>query len=296
MSRPNALGEYLRARRELIDPAEAGLQVMGVRRTPGLRREEVATLAGISADYYLRLEQGRDRNPSPQVLEALARVFRLDATATEHLLSLSTARPATTRRPRREVVPSGIRQLLDVINLPAFVESRNFDVLAANALATAVSPSLRAGVNRLRAVFLDPAERDLHPDWEQAARGLVAGFRASVGSAVDDPRTVQLVGELSLASEQFRRMWARHDVAPLAGGAMRLRHPEAGLLDVRREKLPLADTGGQILAIYHAAAGSQTARAFERLAEQAAAATAGDGSAGPAESRDAAAGSRRSHG
>jgi transcriptional regulator with XRE-family HTH domain len=265
MSRPNALGEYLRARRELIDPADAGLQVVGVRRTPGLRREEVATLAGISADYYLRLEQGRDRNPSPQVLEALARVFRLDPTATEHLLSLSTARPAAPRRPRREVVPAGIRQLLDVVSLPAFVESRTFDVLAANPLATAVSPSLRPGVNRLRAIFLDPAERELYPDWEKAVRGMVAGFRASVGSDVDDPRIVQLVGELSLASEPFRRLWARHDVTALTGGSLRLRHPRAGLLELRREKLPISDSGGQILAIYHAEPGSPTAAALATL-------------------------------
>ncbi|MFI2760493.1 helix-turn-helix domain-containing protein [Streptomyces echinatus] len=265
MSRPNALGEYLRARRELTDPADAGLPVVGVRRTPGLRREEVATLAGISADYYLRLEQGRDRNPSPQVLQALARVFRLDATATEHLLSLTTARPPAPRRPRREVVPLGIRQLLDTINLPAFVESRMFDVLAANRLATAVSPNIRPGANRLRALFLDAAEQDLHPDWEQAVRGMVAGFRTSVGSDVDDPRIVRLVGELSLASDTFRRLWARHDVTPLAGGTMRLRHPRAGLLELRREKLPISDSGGQILAVYHAEPGSASARALEAL-------------------------------
>src|SRR3954449_9657816 len=111
VTRANTLGEYLRARRELVDPAQAGLRVTGVRRTPGLRREEVAPLAGISADYYLRLEQGRDRNPSPQVLEALARVLGLDATATRYLLGLSTARPQPARRPRRETVPVGIRQL-----------------------------------------------------------------------------------------------------------------------------------------------------------------------------------------
>ncbi|SDL38451.1 helix-turn-helix domain-containing protein [Nonomuraea jiangxiensis] len=278
MSRPNALGEYLRARREQIDPAEAGLRVVGVRRTPGLRREEVATLAGISADYYLRLEQGRDRNPSPQVLEALARVFRLDATATRYLLSLSTAHPATPRRPRREVVPAGIRQLLDVINLPAFVESRTFEVLAANRLATAVSPSIRPGVNRLRTIFLDPGERDLYPDWEQAVRGMVAGFRTSVGSDVDDPRIVQLVGELSLASEPFRRLWARHDVTALAGGSMRLRHPRVGMLELRREKLPISDSGGQILAIYHAEPGSESARALDSLD----AAAAGEASRTPA--------------
>src|ERR1700747_987417 len=143
MTARNTLGEYLRARRELVDPGDLGLRVVGVRRTPGLRREGVATLAGISADYYLRLEQGRDRNPSPQVLEALAGVFGLDATDTEYLLSLSTARPAPrparpARAPRGESVPAGIRQLLDTLTLPAFVENRMFDVLAANRLATAL--------------------------------------------------------------------------------------------------------------------------------------------------------------
>lgn len=266
MTGTNALGEYLRARRELTDPAAAGLPVIGVRRTPGLRREEVATLAGISADYYLRLEQGRDRNPSPQVLEALARVFRLDALATHHLLSLSTARPSAAARRRGEVVPTGIRQLLEVINLPAFVESRTFDVLAANHLATAVSPSIRPGVNRLRAIFLDPAEQVLWEDWEQVARGMVAGFRTSVGGDVNDPRIVQLVGELSLGSDTFRRLWARHDVTALAGGSMRLQHPQVGRLELRREKLLLGDTDGQILAIYHAEPGSQTAGALDALA------------------------------
>jgi transcriptional regulator with XRE-family HTH domain len=142
---PNTLGEYLRARRELVDPSDVGLHVAGVRRTPGLRREEVATLAGISADYYLRLEQGRDRNPSPQVLTALARVLGLDATATSYLLSVAAIRPARTRTKagRQENVPASIRQLISAINLPAFVESRMFDVLAANPRATALSPSMR---------------------------------------------------------------------------------------------------------------------------------------------------------
>jgi transcriptional regulator with XRE-family HTH domain len=263
----NTLGEYLRARRELVDPREVGLRVAGVRRTPGLRREEVATLAGISADYYLRLEQGRDRNPSAQVLEALARVFGLDATATEYLLSLAVPRPAKRRaRPRQETVRPGIRQLLGALNLPAFVESRMFDVLAANSLATALSPSIRAGENRLRSVFLDPAERDSNPDWPKAIVGMVASFRASIGTDTDDPRVAQLVGELSLASEQFRKLWARHDVKALAGAAFVLRHPEVGDLSLRREKLPLGESGGQLLVIYHAEAGSASARALSLLA------------------------------
>ena len=274
-SAPNTLGEYLRARRELVDPADAGLRVTGVRRTPGLRREEVATLAGISADYYLRLEQGRDRNPSPQVLEALARVLGLDATATQYLLSLSGTRPAPSTRPRREVVPTGIRLLLDALELPAFVESRMFDVLAANRLATALLPGFAPGTNRLRSVFLGE-ERDLYPDWDQTIGDMVAAFRASIGSDVDDPRIAQLVGELSLASEPFRRLWARHDVRALAGGIARLRHPHVGMLELRREKLPIGDTDGQLLVVYHAEPGSESARSLALLGSLAVTAEATD--------------------
>ena len=141
-----------------------------------------------------------------------------------------------------------------------------FDVLAANSLATALSPSIRAGENRLRSVFLDPAERDSTPDWPKAIVGLVASFRASIGTDTDDPRVAQLVGELSLASEQFRKLWARHDVKALAGAAFVLRHPEVGDLSLRREKLPLGESGGQLLVIYHAEAGSASARALSLLA------------------------------
>jgi len=271
MTGANTLGEYLRARRELVDPATVGLRVAGVRRTPGLRREEVATLAGISADYYLRLEQGRDRHPSPQVLDALARVFGLDAAAADYLLSL--VRPAAgpaeppARRPRRETVPASIRQLIAAVNLPAFVESRMFDVLAANPRATALSPSMHPGENRLRSMFLDPAERDLYPDWQKAIAGLIASFRASIGPAADDPRIAQLVGELSLASEPFRKLWARHDVRALAGGAVTMNHPEVGPLELWREKLPIGDSGGQLLVLYHAEPGSDSAAALDRLAD-----------------------------
>ncbi len=145
------------------------------------------------------------------------------------------------------------------------MESRSFDVLAANRLARAVSPQLRPGVNRMRGIFLDPDEREFYQDWDQVARSMVAGFRASIGTDGDDPRIVQLVGELSLASEPFRRLWARHDVAALSGGSLRLRHPQLGPLELSREKLPLADSGGQILAIYHAAPGSAAARGLDRL-------------------------------
>ncbi|MFI6703849.1 helix-turn-helix domain-containing protein [Streptomyces sp. NPDC050509] len=266
---PNLLGEYVRARRELVTPEQAGIAAVGVRRVPGLRREEVATLAGISADYYLRLEQGRDRNPSVQVLESLARVLRLDDDATEHLLRLGADTPrhrhGPRRRPLRETVPPGIAQLLTTLPLPALVESRYFDVLAANALATALSPRFTAGANRLRDVFLDPAERDLYPDWESATVGMVAGFRESVGTDTDDPRFTELVNELSLASPRFRRLWARHDVEACEGASKHLDHPQAGPLRLNRERLAIGGTAGQTLVIYHPDPATDTAAQLARL-------------------------------
>ena len=258
MDYDNALGEYLKARRELVLPQDVGIRVGGIRRVAGLRREEVAMLAGVSADYYLRLEQGRDRNPSVQVLEALAEVLQLDESATNYLIGLSQKRPRGTTRPRREVVPTGILQLIDVLQQPAFVEGRYFDVLASNRLAVAISPRLAVGRNRMRDVFLNEDERALFPDWDRAAAGMVAGFRASVGNDTSDPRFVQLVGELSLASETFRRLWARHDVKVREGGRMTVRHPEVGDLTLHREKLLIGGTDGQLLAIYHAERGSET--------------------------------------
>ena len=264
---PNTLGEYLRARRELVTPASAGLPQFGVRRVPGLRREEVAMLAGISADYYLRLEQGRDRNPSVQVLDSLARVLQLDDTGTAYLLSLGREKPRRARRrPRKETVPPGIAKLLGSIDLPAFVEGRYFDVLAANPLAAAISPRLVAGRNRLRDVFLDPAEQALYPDWDRATANLVAGFRKSVGTDTDDPRFIELVGELSLASDRFRSLWGRHDVGLYRGAGVTLDHPQVGAITLNREKLAINGSEGQILAIYHADAGSADAEKLALLA------------------------------
>jgi transcriptional regulator with XRE-family HTH domain len=263
----NALGSYLKARRELVQPEEVGILAPaggGLRRVAGLRREEVAMLAGVSADYYLRLEQGRDRSPSVQVVNALARVLQLDGEATDYLVALS--RPKVTKaRVRREIVPVGIQGLLEVIGLPAFVEGRYFDVLATNSLATALSPRLVVGENRLRSAFLDEDERALYPDWERAMTGMVASFRGSVGTDTGDPRFIQLVGELSLASDTFRRLWARHDVRAREGAPIRMSHPQVGELLLRREKLDIGGTDGQLLVIYHAEAGSDTARRLALL-------------------------------
>ncbi|WP_055546560.1 helix-turn-helix domain-containing protein [Streptomyces sp. NBRC 110028] len=264
---PNPLGDYVRARRELVTPEQAGIPALGRRRVPGLRREEVAMLAGISADYYLRLEQGRDRNPSVQVLESLARVLRLDDDATAHLLRLGAAKARRRRaRPPAEAVPPGVGKLVATLPLPAYVEGRCFDVLAANALATALSPRLVAGANRLRDLFLDPAEQALYPDWENATTGLVAGFRESVGTATDDPRFIELVGELSLASTRFRRLWARHDVHVCEGVPMRIDHPQVGRLLLNRERLGIGGADGQTLVVHHPDPGTDSAGKLALLA------------------------------
>lgn len=262
----NLLGDHLRARRELVTPEQAGIPVLGVRRVSGLRREEVAMLAGISADYYLRLEQGRDRNPSVQVLESIARVLHLDEDTTAYLLGLAVDKPRRRRRARRETVPPGIAKLLAALTLPAFVEGRYFDVLAANPLATAVSPRLAAGGNRLRDVFLDPAERAVWPDWDGATEWLVAGFRQSVGTDTDDPRFIELVGELSLASPRFGQLWARHDVRARRGAPMRITHPQVGELSLNREKLLVGGTDGIMLVVYHPDPGSDGAEKLALLA------------------------------
>ncbi|MER7179364.1 helix-turn-helix transcriptional regulator [Streptomyces hyaluromycini] len=264
---PNLLGAYVRARRELVTPEQVGIPVLGVRRVPGLRREEVAMLAGISSDYYLRLEQGRDRNPSVQVLESLARVLRLDEDATAYLLRLGAGRPRRRRRrARRETAPPGVAQLVAALPLPALVEGRYFDVLAVNALATALSPRFSVGANRLRDTFLDPAEQALHPGWEEAGAGMVAGFRSSVGTDTDDPRVIELVGELSLASPHFSRLWARHDVASCDGAAKVIDHPQVGRLRLNRERLSVSGTAGQTLVVYHPDPGSDSAEKLALLA------------------------------
>ncbi|MFC4016477.1 helix-turn-helix domain-containing protein [Micromonospora sp. GCM10011542] len=267
MSKAGPLGEYLRARRELIAPGDVGLPAHGRRRVPGLRREELALLAGISADYYLRLEQGRDRHPSAQVLDALARALRLDAEAAAHLHRL--ARPAPARWPARrpERVPVGIRQLVGSwTDTPAFVHGRYLDVLFANPVATELAPIYAVGVNLLRAVFLVPGVPALYPASEAVAANAVAGLRSLVGAEVDEPRLTELVEELSTGSERFRRLWARHDVTARAGGGIRMfRHPRVGELELRYEKLTIAGTN-QSLVVYHAEPGSTSARSLRALA------------------------------
>jgi transcriptional regulator with XRE-family HTH domain len=257
------LGSFLRARREQVSPEQVGLPGGGRRRTPGLRREELATLAGISSDYYLRIEQGRDRSPSVPVLEAVARVLLLDPVETAYLLSLTSPH---TRKPARRAsrqVPEGTLVLLGSLPVPAFVEDRYLEVLASNQLAVALSPNMRVGVNRLLAAFLDPAERQLHENWDQATASAVGQLRATMGARADDPQLTALVGELSVKSERFRRLWARQDVAAPVGGPAVLHHPEVGEMALYREKLQISGTDGQVLVIYHPEPGTPSA---ERMA------------------------------
>nr|WP_276612028.1 helix-turn-helix domain-containing protein [Kineococcus vitellinus] len=159
----------------------------GVRRTPGLRREEVAVLAGISADYYLRLERGRDRHPSVQVLESVARELQLDDEHLAHLLGLVAEVPRRRRRPRRQAPPSGVVKLVHSLAQPAFIEDRYFEVSASNASARALSPGLVEGGNQLRDLFLDPAVQALHPQWREVAECFVANLRQAVGTDVAAP-------------------------------------------------------------------------------------------------------------
>lgn len=264
----NRLGEYLFARRGLVEPERVGLPAGTNRRVPGLRREEVALLAGISLDYYLRLERGRDTNPSPQVLESLARVLQLDEVETEFLLDLGRQRPRQPRRRRQEPVPARLHQLLGALEIPAFIEGRHFDVLASNAIARTFSPRLVPGQNRLRSLLLDEEERAFQDDWENAIVEAIAAFRHVVGDDITDARAVELVGELSMASARFRSIWARQDVRRLTGNSTVIHHPLVGRMRMHREKLPVDDL---MLVLYYPDADSDSPDKVRLLSSLAAA-------------------------
>jgi transcriptional regulator with XRE-family HTH domain len=267
MQNDNRLGEFLRARREVARPEDFGLPEPARRRTPGLRREEVALLAGVSADYYVRLEQGRDKHPSDQVIEALARVYTLNDEGVAHLREL--ARPAA--RPRRrsrqpERVSPGLLRLLDLWpDTPALVVGRHLDVLANNRLAAALNHCSVKGQNMVRVTFLEPYTRRVYADWPRVAAETVASLRASAGTDLDDPRLTDLVGELSLKSDDFRRLWARHDVAAKTAGTKRFAHPMVGDLTLSFETFTVNGAPGQQLIVYHAPPDTPSAQALTLL-------------------------------
>ncbi|MET9178135.1 helix-turn-helix transcriptional regulator [Kitasatospora aureofaciens] len=271
----NTLGDFLRSRRARIQPEEVGLPAHGRRRVQGLRREEVAQLAGVSVDYYIRLEQGRGGSASDAVLDAVARVLRLDEVEAAHLRSLNRPPKAPAGRARgdRRVRP-GTRLLLDLMTgVPAFVLGRRMDVLAWNALGDAVNGfSDRAGAtagsppNQARDAFLDPAARDFYPQWDAVAAETVAQLRRDAGLHPDDPALAALVGELSLRSEEFRRLWADHLVREKTSGVKLLRHPLVGELEFGYETLTVNGSPDQMLVVYTAPPDSPTAQKLALLA------------------------------
>ncbi|MFG2266558.1 helix-turn-helix domain-containing protein [Streptomyces sp. NPDC048720] len=265
---PGTLAAYLRARRQLVQPAAVGITDTGNRRVPGLRREEVAFLAGVSSDYYVRLEQGRDRHPSEQVLLNIAQALQLDEEATGYLIRLAASRHSRPRRPRKtERVSDGIRTLISSWPLtPAYVHGTYMDVLAANHLAIALSPYNAPGHNSILTAFLEPEVRELHVDWEDMTARVVPYLRSVAGPDVDDPRLVDIVGELSVRSERFRHLWGRQDVRNKSSGVSPMRHPEVGLLELHYEKLLIPGTAGQVLVTYHAQPGSPSEERLRLLA------------------------------
>lgn len=262
----NDLGDFLRARRSALRPEEAGMSSYGVRRVAGLRREEVAVLAGVNADYYTRLEQGRERHPSPQVLDALSRAFQLDADAHAHLHRLAGATPHRGAAERRRTVSPALRQLLDGYgNTPALVLDGALDILAANALADAVYAPFTPADNLARMTFLDPAARDFFTRWEWTAQVTVANLRQAHGIDPDHPRLRALVATLSEASAEFAALWRAHTVRGKNQEAKRFAHPDVGPLTLTYQAFDVRDAPGQQLVIYHAEPGSPSAQALALL-------------------------------
>jgi transcriptional regulator with XRE-family HTH domain len=248
----NPLGEFLRARREQIQPSGAGLPDTGRRRVRGLRREEVAMQAGVSFDYYIHLEQGRDRHPSDQVIQALARVLQLDDDAVAYLKALAAPRELRAQVDKTERVAPGLLRILEKwSSTPATVQGRFRDVLACTPLVTELHPGLKHDRNTVRVIFLDPAEREIHVDWENHARESVSWLRAAIGGDVNNPKVNELVGELAVKSEDFVRIWARHDVRRKSAGQERVYHPKVGILNIGYETFAVNSTPGQSLTIYH---------------------------------------------
>jgi transcriptional regulator with XRE-family HTH domain len=258
----NALGDFLRARRDQVRPEDVGLVAGGWRRASGLRREELAMLAGISAEYYLRLERGRAKNPSPQIIDALARALRLDAKAAQHLRDL--AGPTGPDTSDLEAGAHALAEVIDQFLMPAIVASRYQDVLAANPIALALSPEFTPGQNFLRWRLLDPAARELYVDWDEATDVAVSGLRELAGSSPDDPRMRALTAELSAVSARFRELWGRAEVGYRLG-IHHMHHPQVGELYLHRHRLNAPYPGGQHVLMYRAEPGSDSAQALEKL-------------------------------
>ncbi|MFF7476832.1 helix-turn-helix domain-containing protein [Streptomyces sp. NPDC008092] len=276
MDQSDELGDFLRSRRARLRPEDAGAAFSGgARRVPGLRREEVAHLAGVSTDYYARLEQGRHPHVSETVLEAVARALRLDDTERGYLFEL--ARPKSPSPGQRRPAPlprvrPAIHQMLDVLNdvSPALVLNHRCDVLAVNHLAKALITDFDALPHRdrnfARFVLLHPAARDLFQDWDRVAEAFVASLRLAAGRHPDDRLLNELVGEMSIKVPEFSTWWAGHRVDECAHGTRRLVHPVVGELTLSYEMLALPADPDLSICLYNAEPGSASAETLRMLA------------------------------
>jgi transcriptional regulator with XRE-family HTH domain len=270
MDKRRELGQFLKSRRARLQPEDVGVQAYGRRRVPGLRREELAQLAGVSVDYYVRLEQGRAGQASETVLDAIARALRLNDAERAHVYDLS--RPVRRRRRelRTERVRPGVKRLIEALDgVPAMLTGRRMDVLAWNRLAAALLVDWgalpREQRNAARHVFLDDSARELYGDWEEGARATVAYLRLVAGRHPDDAGLAELIGELSMKSEDFRRWWADHDVHEKTHGTKRLVHPIVGELTVSYESWTPPGDSDQVLVTYTTEPGSESETALRLL-------------------------------
>ena len=271
--------EFLVSRRERISPAQARLPAYGGnRRVKGLRREEVALLAGVSIDYYIRMERGNLAGASDAVLDGIASALQLDEAERAHLFDLARAAQPTPPRHRRTKtsgITDGIQQVLDAItDAPAWVRNARHDMLAANRMARALYAQLladpRRPANNARFVYLDPAARDFFADWERSADDIAAMLRSEAGRDHRDKQLIELIGELSTRSQDFRTRWAAHNVRLHWTGHKRFHHPVVGTLDLDFEAMELPAHPGLTLLVYTAAAATPAADNLKLLASWAA--------------------------
>jgi len=267
------IAEFLTTRRANVTPEQAGLPDHGRRRVPGLRREEVASLAGVSIDYYKRLERGHVSGVSESVLEALSQALQLDDAERTHLYDLArAANPVAPRRRRsvQERVRPAVQRILDSIDTPALARNARLDHVAANDLGRALyAPmfdSREQPPNSARWTFLDPAAVDFYPDWERVAKDLVAHLRSQAGSNAFDRGLTDLVGELSTRSQEFRTWWAAHNVRFHQTGVKRIHHPIVGDLKLTYETMELSADAGLVIAVFDAEPASRSKEALNLLA------------------------------